>query len=163
MMSMLFVIKQKTADEMRISDWSSDVCSSDLYLLQEWPGSGESRPREPSGLEEVGRRHAAATCGQAGLRERAEDDVGKHREAVQDERERADVEDLLEEAADHIVVAAHRPEESGERDVDADQRHGQEVDVAAEQTEASVDVGDERSEEHTSERQSLMRISYAVL
>src|SRR3546814_1818856 len=25
------VFKQKTAYEMRISDWSSDVCSSDLY------------------------------------------------------------------------------------------------------------------------------------
>src|SRR3546814_9164355 len=25
-----FVLKQKTAYEMRISDWSSDVCSSDL-------------------------------------------------------------------------------------------------------------------------------------
>src|SRR3546814_6171174 len=29
----LFVFKQKTAYEMRISDWSSDVCSSDLLLL----------------------------------------------------------------------------------------------------------------------------------
>src|SRR3546814_16478280 len=29
-MSMLFLFKQKTAYEMRISDWSSDVCSSDL-------------------------------------------------------------------------------------------------------------------------------------
>src|SRR3546814_3529332 len=31
--------KQKTAYEMRISDWSSDVCSSDLYEgeeFQEW-------------------------------------------------------------------------------------------------------------------------------
>src|SRR3546814_7491871 len=27
---MSFCIKQETADEMRISDWSSDVCSSDL-------------------------------------------------------------------------------------------------------------------------------------
>src|SRR3546814_3216797 len=27
----LFFFKQKTAYEMRISDWSSDVCSSDLY------------------------------------------------------------------------------------------------------------------------------------
>src|SRR3546814_8213973 len=27
---MLFVFKQKTAYEMRMSDWSSDVCSSDL-------------------------------------------------------------------------------------------------------------------------------------
>src|SRR3546814_2490083 len=29
-MYMFFFIKQKTAYEMRISDWSSDVCSSDL-------------------------------------------------------------------------------------------------------------------------------------
>src|SRR3546814_10690485 len=28
----VFVFKQKTAYEMRISDWSSDVCSSDLWL-----------------------------------------------------------------------------------------------------------------------------------
>src|SRR3546814_3038404 len=27
---LLFLFKQKTAYEMRISDWSSDVCSSDL-------------------------------------------------------------------------------------------------------------------------------------
>src|SRR3546814_3005858 len=32
-----FFFKQKTAYEMRISDWSSDVCSSDLQLLQTWP------------------------------------------------------------------------------------------------------------------------------
>src|SRR3546814_16583383 len=30
---MFFVFKQKTAYEMRISDWSSDVCSSDLKLI----------------------------------------------------------------------------------------------------------------------------------
>src|SRR3546814_8620815 len=30
MMCMIFCFKQKTAYEMRISDWSSDVCSSDL-------------------------------------------------------------------------------------------------------------------------------------
>src|SRR3546814_4153331 len=29
---MLFFFKQKTAYEMRISDWSSDVCSSDLDM-----------------------------------------------------------------------------------------------------------------------------------
>src|SRR3546814_6350875 len=28
-----FFFKQKTAYEMRISDWSSDVCSSDLSLM----------------------------------------------------------------------------------------------------------------------------------
>src|SRR3546814_3092326 len=32
-MLIFFFFKQKTAYEMRISDWSSDVCSSDLILL----------------------------------------------------------------------------------------------------------------------------------
>src|SRR3546814_7290133 len=31
-MLFLFFFKQKTAYEMRISDWSSDVCSSDLII-----------------------------------------------------------------------------------------------------------------------------------
>src|SRR3546814_6600054 len=30
---MFFFFKQKTAYEMRISDWSSDVCSSDLAIV----------------------------------------------------------------------------------------------------------------------------------
>src|SRR3546814_4015172 len=30
----VFVFKQKTAYEMRISDWSSDVCSSDLTIVE---------------------------------------------------------------------------------------------------------------------------------
>src|SRR3546814_7897448 len=34
-MCCFFFFKQKTAYEMRISDWSSDVCSSDLW----WPRS----------------------------------------------------------------------------------------------------------------------------
>src|SRR3546814_5299665 len=33
-----FFFKQKTAYEMRISDWSSDVCSSDLLALRHKPG-----------------------------------------------------------------------------------------------------------------------------
>src|SRR3546814_6105972 len=38
----IFFFKQKTAYEMRISDWSSDVCSSDLGRVratsgQRWP------------------------------------------------------------------------------------------------------------------------------
>src|SRR3546814_1945615 len=31
-----FFFKQKTAYDMRISDWSSDVCSSDLGLASNW-------------------------------------------------------------------------------------------------------------------------------
>src|SRR3546814_19158592 len=34
-MYMFFFFKQKTAYEMRISDWSSDVCSSDLLLYED--------------------------------------------------------------------------------------------------------------------------------
>src|SRR3546814_15154805 len=30
---LFFFVKQKTAYEVRISDWSSDVCSSDLWVL----------------------------------------------------------------------------------------------------------------------------------
>src|SRR3546814_4240443 len=36
-MLFVFLFKQKTAYELRISDWSSDVCSSDL-------GGGQGRP-----------------------------------------------------------------------------------------------------------------------
>src|SRR3546814_18940138 len=39
----VFFFKQKTAYEMRISDWSSDVCSSDLYTMQQ---SLSSLPRQ---------------------------------------------------------------------------------------------------------------------
>src|SRR3546814_6844103 len=34
----VFFFKQKTAYEMRISDWSSDVCSSDLLVRHERKG-----------------------------------------------------------------------------------------------------------------------------
>src|SRR3546814_6299427 len=33
-MCLFFFFKQKTAYEMRISDWSSDVCSSDLFAVR---------------------------------------------------------------------------------------------------------------------------------
>src|SRR3546814_4614561 len=39
-LSYVFCFKQKTADEMRISDWSSDVCSSDLTPI--WMGQAPS-------------------------------------------------------------------------------------------------------------------------
>src|SRR3546814_9041782 len=37
---LFFFFKQKTAYEMRISDWSSDVCSSDLDRLMHHQASG---------------------------------------------------------------------------------------------------------------------------
>src|SRR3546814_8755504 len=45
-----FFFKQKTAYEMRISDWSSDVCSSDLVLLQMAVASVADSDGKPQGL-----------------------------------------------------------------------------------------------------------------
>src|SRR3546814_1687203 len=41
---MFFFFKQKTAYEMRISDWSSDVCSSDLAYGRGGLGQTQGRP-----------------------------------------------------------------------------------------------------------------------
>src|SRR3546814_7294948 len=42
---MFFFFKQKTAYEMRISDWSSDVCSSDLTRAAASPSTPADQPR----------------------------------------------------------------------------------------------------------------------
>src|SRR3546814_7244792 len=61
-----FFFKQKTAYEMRISDWSSDVCSSDLLDSNRKEGRGGYRfdarfwmleSTEPFGERELMRRH----------------------------------------------------------------------------------------------------------
>src|SRR3546814_12362888 len=58
-----FFFKQKTAYEMRISDWSSDVCSSDLPARPRRPDDRRRRPgggarRLPPALErQRGGRH----------------------------------------------------------------------------------------------------------
>src|SRR3546814_10468541 len=43
-----FFFKQKTAYEMRISDWSSDVCSSDLIFAKSRGASPEIPLHRPS-------------------------------------------------------------------------------------------------------------------
>src|SRR3546814_7125964 len=69
-----FFFKQKTAYEMRISDWSSDVCSSDL-ATRRWQDPGLDPavdPREPSGLQAAisgSRRERYAGDGPAGVHE----------------------------------------------------------------------------------------------
>src|SRR3546814_1235426 len=79
----VFFFKQKTAYEMRISDWSSDVCSSDLKGLSArrrfWGGelpsksSPRLRDREDLSISRRGRRdrrekagHLCDLCGQIG-------------------------------------------------------------------------------------------------
>src|SRR3546814_8473561 len=50
--------KQKTAYEMRISDWSSDVCSSDLAI-----GDGVDRHQADAGQERNARAHQQLSRG----------------------------------------------------------------------------------------------------
>src|SRR3546814_2638611 len=99
-----FFFKQKTAYEMRISDWSSDVCSSDL-------GAGKTALRQAQGKWEKG-----------------------------------------------VVETMHRRQFMG-----AAALGGLAVGLPAASWAAEDFAGlANRSEEHTSELQSLMRISYAV-
>src|SRR3546814_3917530 len=51
-----FFFKQKTAYEMRISDWSSDVCSSDLAEDRRRPAVVERPQGEEGSREEAGRK-----------------------------------------------------------------------------------------------------------
>src|SRR3546814_1308255 len=61
----MFVFKQKTAYEMRISDWSSDVCSSDLGSIvacaSESPAFGASRPEGAVVVSTVGNASPSAS------------------------------------------------------------------------------------------------------
>src|SRR3546814_5468184 len=63
---MLFVcfFKQKTAYEMRISDWSSDLCSSDLDRGDVGPRTGRDDPdAHQSASCRMGPRGTSAPCG----------------------------------------------------------------------------------------------------
>src|SRR3546814_1457540 len=63
-----FFFKQKTAYEMRISDWSSDVCSSDLSGLAARRARHRPRNRRLRGsLEVVGQRTGEILGNELGL------------------------------------------------------------------------------------------------
>src|SRR3546814_18933168 len=51
----MFFFKQKTAYEMSISDWSSDVCSSDRYLNRQLEDYATGRRRHPE-MELIAKR-----------------------------------------------------------------------------------------------------------
>src|SRR3546814_9423125 len=116
---MFFFLKQKTAYERRISDWSSDVCSSDLALGQ--------------------LAHALARL-----------ELGIGEEAF---------------AAGAVEARVHAGDEvDGFADPDPARQHGDvgdEADIVHQLVALGARVA-ARSEEHTSELQSLMRISYAA-
>src|SRR3546814_5859292 len=108
---------------MRISDWSSDVCSSDLRIRQIYGGAGE---------------YAGDADERQFCRFRL-DRAGRSRE--------------FQGAEAQLLFRAHlgSTQEPGEN------RWGNDRLGAAAQSPSAY-----RSEEHTSELQSLMRISYAV-
>src|SRR3546814_3196883 len=118
---------------MRISDWSSDVCSSDLHHVADDARRLAVRP---------GPVVAADLHGV--------EDATMHRlEAVSDVRQRA--------RHDH----AHRVIEVGASHLVFDRDRGDVVLIRCDVGQP-MDSGAGRSEEHTSELQSLMCISYAV-
>src|SRR3546814_5327600 len=120
----IFCVKQKTAYEMRISDWSSDVCSSDLAdALAELPGDLQHLP-DAAVEEGPGGGEALRPVVQP-VQQRRGVDAGQQRPLG--------VEVVVGRAvAGGVPDGIHRAVEGGER-----------------------------TEEHTSELQSLMPIPYA--
>src|SRR3546814_7952621 len=134
-----FFFKQKTAYEMRISDWSSDVCSSDL---------------RDTGEAERGRSDHRRGAQQRGLL-----DLSAARRAARIVR---DARAFAGRGPRHQARARRR---AGRRDRrqcrDAQPRRSRRASrfrLSPRNRRRKVP----RSEEHTSELQSLMRISYAV-
>src|SRR3546814_2938418 len=160
-MIFVFFFKQKTAYEMRISDWSSDVCSSDLRAdarglhrdpagpVPREPGGDRHRPHAGRHL----RRRAGAGQARRDLRAqggRRQDGPGAQEARRADARRRAGGRALM-------AVMPMLPELGLVALVLA---------LLVTLLQAVLPLaGAQRgksSEEHKSELQSLMRISYAV-
>src|SRR3546814_1571192 len=128
----LFFCKQKTAYEMRISDWSSDVCSSDLAHSLHLDPEVEARAHRER--FDRARHGAGGAAAEDQVDARARRDIGqRHRgRHLLRQRQRLGAADArsFEQARETVAIPQRR--------------------------------GEFRSEEHTSELQSLMRISYAV-
>src|SRR3546814_1867759 len=124
----VFCCKQKTAYEMRISDWSSDVCSSDLTSVQLSAAESASLEAACSTDKYVNGPAAYRACVE---RQKAALAAGVRRPNLS----------VLSSAEQQSIEAAC----STDKYVNGPAAYN------------------ERSEEHTSELQSLMRISYAVL
>src|SRR3546814_9401334 len=136
---------------MRISDWSSDVCSSDLFAgegLSGRPSSGALRTFDRLKLRLD--RQPADRRGGGALQE------GGLRLLVQHQRR---ILGAVEPAKLARLVAAHLVAQRRARQEQVLLAEGPGDVVVLEQ---HPHLGVERSEEHTSELQSLMRISYAV-
>src|SRR3546814_3247179 len=69
---LFFFFKQKTAYEMRISDWSSDVCSSDLLfdMVENNTDAGTALSTVQDGLVQYATEQGFTELGRASCRER---------------------------------------------------------------------------------------------
>src|SRR3546814_3351162 len=144
-----FFFKQKTAYEMRISDWSSDVCSSDVLaagpdalklFVAGVPAESPAADEDEISTDQLTRRLEEAET----VVVRAET---LHDQAVQDLRE---------------IEDRDRPLAAKQAGAERDQSHASDRIAQLEQKPDFAGLADARSEEHTSELQSLMRTSYAV-
>src|SRR3546814_9426749 len=127
-----FFFKQKTAYEMRISDWSSDVCSSDLYKMTVFDLSRWRNTAKPAGAL-------------------GPDGIVIPNSIIQ----RPPTAELRENQTDQDSLPPYEQ-------LDAILEMLIEKEMPVRDIVAAGQPDDVRSEEHTSELQSLMRISYAV-
>src|SRR3546814_8087918 len=129
---------------MRSSDWSADVCSSDLVWL------ADRKVRLADGLARLGRAARSGTIPKGSI----EDGT------LRIDRLTADAPDGIED----LVLDLYRrlpPVRITDLLLEVDTALG--FTDAFTHLRTGVPCGDRRSEENTSELQSLMRISYAVL
>src|SRR3546814_2287410 len=128
---------------MRISDWSSDVCSSDLH-----PERAHRRRQRPAA-----RRRFALEGGGRGPARRHQGEGDRHRRHRAEGRAGLMAFSSLRDFIDRLERAGRL------------QRVSAPVSPALETTEIQTRLlaeGGPSSEEHTSELQSIMRNSYAV-
>src|SRR3546814_8854645 len=153
---------------MRISDWSSDVCSSDLHtgdivvdaqpveLVP--PRHQDNRKAHPDDATVKGHAALPQLYNVAGVREEARGVVEQHigQSAAQDDAKRRPGDEIVRVTAGH--GRAWRLQQA-EQIPPADEYAGDIGEaVPAELQEAEVKRDGRRSDEHTSELQSLMRI-----
>src|SRR3546814_2949555 len=129
-----FFFKQKTAYELRISDWSSDVCSSDLDDRQDKKEFGDSSSR----------------AGDSAKAQKPRDDRNDRKNQRPFKHDR------------FLSLAKHYCRQRVPLALWAVSCHRVRNEVRRFESGAVVRRPKMRSEEHTSELQSLMRISYAV-
>src|SRR3546814_4504448 len=144
-----FFFKQKAAYEMRISDWSSDVCSSDLARLRAHRGVTLDLAREIMGVVSYFGTmmvHLGEADGMvSGAAHTTAHTITPSFEIIKTEPGTSIVSSVFFMClADRVLV------------------YGDCAVVPDPTAEQLADIAISRSEEHTSELQSLMRISYAV-